>query len=240
MGLLVATLAIGMLLGVSAADARAHLPTAERERAELAERVQQRTAAVEDLAQRAAQARQQVTEARAQALAFSADGRRVSQQLTRLELAVGATPVSGPGLRIELDDAPTTAETSGQLGDPRAPIDAEGRVTDRDVQQVVNGLWAAGAEAVAVDGVRLSARTAIRAAGEAILVDFRPIIPPYVIDAIGDPEQLPNRFAGSPGGSYLAALQANWGIRGSILVVDELHLPAASTLDVRFAHPSPS
>ena len=57
----------------------------------------------------------------------------------------------------------------------------DGRVLDRDLQELVNGLWAAGAEAVSVDGQRLTARTAIRSAGEAVLVDFRPLSPPYVV-----------------------------------------------------------
>ena len=46
---------------------------------------------------------------------------------------------------------------------------------DRDLQVIVNGLWAAGAEAIAVNGQRLTACSAIRSAGEAILVDFRPL-----------------------------------------------------------------
>ena len=233
----VTVVAIGLLLGVAAANVRAHLPAAERERAQLAQRVAQRSAAVDALTAQVETARRQVASARARALAFSAEGRQVSRRLARLELVAGATPVSGPGLRIQLADAPGASAGGSRLGDPRARVDVEGRVSDRDLQQIVNGLWAAHAEAVAVDGVRLSARTSIRSAGDAILVDFRPVIPPYVVEAIGDPATLSARFTASSGGAYLAALQANWGIRGSIVTVDRLSLPPAAPLEVHLARP---
>jgi len=237
--LVVGVVALGLLLGTSAATTRERLPAAERERVQLAQRVQERSAAVAALVVRAAQLQEQVAATRQQALAVSAEGRRLSPRLTRLEIATGAVGVVGPGVRLRVQDAAGTSTTGGPLDVPRAggPV-SEGRVTDRDLQQLVNGLWAAGAEAVAVNGVRLSARTAIRAAGDAILVDFRPVLSPYVIEAVGDPRTLPTRFAATAGGTYLAALQANWGIRGSIVGVDELTLPAASSLDVLVAKPA--
>ena len=45
----------------------------------------------------------------------------------------------------------------------------------RDLQIVVNGLWASGAEAVSVNGQRLTSKAAIRFAGQAILVNYRPL-----------------------------------------------------------------
>ena len=56
---------------------------------------------------------------------------------------------------------------------------------------MVNALWAAGAEAISINGQRLGPTTAIRFAGEAVLVDFRPVTNPYEISAIGDPDTLP-------------------------------------------------
>jgi uncharacterized protein YlxW (UPF0749 family) len=53
------------------------------------------------------------------------------------------------------------------------------------VQLVVNALYAAGAEAVAINGSRVVATTAIRSAGDTLVVNFRPLRPPYRIDAIG-------------------------------------------------------
>ena len=78
---------------------------------------------------------------------------------------------------------------------------AQGRVLDRDLQIVVNGLWAAGAEAISINGQRLTALSAIRSAGEAILVDFRPLSPPYVVSAVGEPTRCRPAFADGPLGA---------------------------------------
>jgi uncharacterized protein YlxW (UPF0749 family) len=151
-------------------------------------------------------------------------------------MASGVTPVTGPGLRVSVDNAATSA-TSGN-GDPRAAGEpSEGTVRDRDLQQVVNGLWAAGAEAIAVDGHRLSTLSAIRAAGEAILIDYRAVTPPYVIEAIGAPSRLETGFAASAGGAYLQTIATSFGIRYDIGTVQHLDLPGAAGQRLDTARP---
>jgi len=71
-----------------------------------------------------------------------------------------------------------------------------GQVLDRDLQDVVNELWHDGVEAIAINGQRLATTSTIRAAGGAILVDFRPITSPYQVAAIG-PDDLDKRFGDS-------------------------------------------
>ena len=78
---------------------------------------------------------------------------------------MASPPVTGPGLRVVIDQA----ADAGGAGDS-----ATGAILDRDIQLLVNDLWAAGAEAVAIGGVRLRPTSAIRQAGGAILVDNRP------------------------------------------------------------------
>jgi uncharacterized protein YlxW (UPF0749 family) len=106
------------------------------------------------------------------------------------------------------------------------------------MQRVVNGLWASGAEAVSINGERLTALSAIRAAGDAILVDNRPLVPPYTVLAVGDGEKLSTGFQNSPDGLYLHALEDNFGIRASISTEGDLRLPAAPSVIVRTAQPS--
>ena len=72
-------------------------------------------------------------------------------------------------------------------------------ILDRDVQLLVNDLWAAGAEAISIGGVRLQPSSAIRQAGGSILVDNRPVFWPITIEAIGDPSGLQVKSVGSPG-----------------------------------------
>jgi uncharacterized protein YlxW (UPF0749 family) len=110
-------------------------------------------------------------------------------------------------------------------------------VRDADLQDVVNGLWAAGAEAVAVDGQRLTALSAIRSAGESVLVDLRPLSPPYVVEAVGDASRLEVRFVDGPSGRRLTTLASLYGIRFEVSRADELDLPAAGTPDLRAATP---
>ncbi|CAM5258787.1 hypothetical protein SFUMM280S_00479 [Streptomyces fumanus] len=139
----------------------------------------------------------------------------------------GAVAVHGPGVRLSVNDAKDVS--AGGDGEPRGTsgFADTGRVRDRDMQRVVNGLWASGAEAVSINGQRLTALSAIRAAGDAILVDNRPLVPPYTVLAVGDGQGLSRRFQDSADGLYLHALQENYGIRTGISVEDDLRLPAA-------------
>src|SRR2546423_344593 len=94
------------------------------------------------------------------------------------------------------------------------------------------------ARAIAVNGQRLTARTAIRYAGQAILVDFRPLVPPYVVSAVGDPSGLQTRFAAGSAGEYLQALRDNYGVRAAIVSSANLELPGAGGFSTRFVHAS--
>jgi uncharacterized protein YlxW (UPF0749 family) len=166
--------------------------------------------------------RAEVSRARDEKLTTTRSGRARAEALARLELVTGAVAVTGPGARVTVDDAP-----SG----PGEGDDADlGRVQDRDLQLVVNGLWAAGAEAVAVNGYRITARSAIRSAGESILVDYRPVSPPYRVEAIGEEDRLAARFVDGPGGRALSTLGSTYGIRFTSESVARLTLPAAVSL----------
>jgi uncharacterized protein YlxW (UPF0749 family) len=139
-------------------------------------------------------------------------------------------------LRVTLDDAPTAEDAVG--GDPRADTDFDmGVLFDSDLQIVVNGLWAAGAESIAVNGQRLTAVSAIRSAGRAILVDFRALRRPYVISAIGDPAKMQAGFASGAAGAYVQSMRDNAHIRADIATSDKLVLPGAGQLVLRAARP---
>jgi uncharacterized protein YlxW (UPF0749 family) len=150
----------------------------------------------------------------------------------------GAVEVHGPGVELVVNDS----KNAGQGGDGDARetsgFSDTGRVRDRDMQRVVNGLWASGAEAVSINGQRLTALSAIRAAGDAILVDNKPLAPPYTVFAVGDGQRLSTRFQNSPDGLYLHVLQENFGIRTSISVEADIKVPAAPSVIVRTAQPS--
>lgn len=140
----------------------------------------------------------------------------LQRRIRRLSLMVGTTRVHGPGVSIVVDDAP------GAGGDPRD------QVLDSDLQRLVNGLWQAGAEAVAINGQRLTNLSAIRRAGSAITVNDDSLGRPYRVLAIGDPDTLPARFAESSGGQAWFDLQQQVGLRFQMHSRGSLTLPPAS------------
>ncbi|RBY84707.1 DUF881 domain-containing protein [Blastococcus sp. TF02A-26] len=179
------------------------------------------------------EARAAVATAQESALTASAEGREVLGALDAAEQMAGTVAVTGPGLLVTLADAEAEAEDDPVGGDAEA--DPRGRIRDDDIQVVVNALWAAGAEAVSINGQRLSATTAIRFAGEAVLVDFRPVTNPYEISAIGDPQTLRSRFLTVPEVIGLAGTSEAFGLRFDFAERDELSLPAGRTPQLRSA-----
>lgn len=129
----------------------------------------------------------------------------------------GMVPVTGPGVVLTITDNPR---------------DTNGTIVDQDIRQVVNGLWLAGAEAITINGYRLSARTAIRQAGSAVTIDYRSMTTPYRIEAIGAPRQLANDFESGTGGQWLNFLKRNYGVGWSIENRAELQLGADAGLGV--------
>lgn len=223
-------LALGLLLAamvvtLGAAQRYESAPTLARERGELVDRVAAATAAADELQAGVAQLRSQVSSAQRQALAAAGSGDDKAAELSAL--LAGATKVTGPGIKLTITNTKTN-EAEAAL------------VRDRDLQRVVNGLWRAGAEAIAVNGERLTSSSAIRAAGEAILVDNRPLVPPYTVLALGAGQHLRAAFSGSVDGRYLKSLEESYAIRASIAVQDRLSLPAAPSCVVRVAKPLPA
>lgn len=220
LGLLVSTLVVQTWRGQADA-ARSHAALADRVKAATAANDAQ-VAAVERLSV-------EVDQLRAAALAGEGDAARVAKQVTGLQHAAGIAAVSGPGVVVVLDDG---AESPVAEGGPDLA-----QVLDRDVQLAVNGLLAAGAEAVAVNGHRISALTAIRSAGDAILVGFRPLTRPYRIEAIGDPRTLEARFVQSVAGRQLRALSDTYGLTFTTASEDELSMPCDAATPARYAAP---
>lgn len=220
---------IGLVLATAVAKVRREEPAAERHRQQLVAEIESRTDQTDRLQRELARQRRETARARAALLARSAAGQRTQRELSRLALVAGETPVTGPGISVTVDDAPEDA--AGTSDD----VVSGTRVLDRDLQELVNSLWAAGADAIAINGQRLAAVTAIRAAGDAILVDYRPVSPPYVITAIGDPATLEARFADSRAGRLFRTLESAFGIGFEVERGEDLRLPGASALTLHYA-----
>ncbi|MFE2212699.1 DUF881 domain-containing protein [Streptomyces canus] len=233
LGLAVGLVLAALVVTVGAAQARVAAPVVAKEREELIDRIDRETETADELEESVDQLRDDVSTRQREALKQSGD----SGQADLVGILSGAVEVHGPGVKLVVNDA-KEASTGGD-GNPRetSGFSDTGRVRDRDMQRVVNGLWESGAEAVSINGQRLTALSAIRAAGDAILVDNKPLVPPYTVLAVGDGQRLSTRFQDSADGLYLHALQENYGIRTAISVEDDLRLPAAPSVIVRTAEP---
>ncbi|HYX97873.1 MAG TPA: DUF881 domain-containing protein [Geodermatophilus sp.] len=225
----------GLLAAVTYDQAAAGAQGREEVRSALVSEVEAESETTDRLAADLESLRAAVTAARDDALAASAVGQRVLGRVEDAELAAGALPVSGPGLLVTLADAGPDADEDPVGGTTEA--DPRGQVRDGDLQLVVNALWASGAEAVSINGQRLGPTTAIRFAGEAVLVDFRPVTNPYLVSAVGDPATLRSRFLASPEVNALAVISETYGLRFEFAQEDELSLPAGSPPELRSAVP---
>jgi uncharacterized protein YlxW (UPF0749 family) len=122
--------------------------------------------------------------------------------------------------------------------DPDSGDASEYLVSADDLLTVVDELWLAGAEAVSINGERVTALTAIVDIGGSVLVNSAYLAPPYEVSAIG-PDDLVERLTGSPGFADLvnARIEA-YGIRISVATPDTVDIPAyAGSVNLRYSRP---
>jgi uncharacterized protein YlxW (UPF0749 family) len=162
--------------------------------------------------------------------ALAGAGEDVIEALQAQGAVVGTVAVGGPGLAITLSDSPRAASGAEDAADER--------VQDLDLQILANGLWEAGAEAVAINDQRLTAVSAIRSAGQAILVDLMPLVGPYRVEAVGDPDAMQAALARTAAASHLALLRDTYSIGVQIDPSDDLELPASPVPTLRYATPT--
>lgn len=114
---------------------------------------------------------------------------KLQAQIDDLRRPAGFTSVTGPGLTVVLTDAPKSA-IDAATADPGPVSPDELIVHQQDIQAVVNALWAGGAHAMTIQGKRVISTTGIKCVGNTVLLHGVPYPPPYVISAIGSPDEL--------------------------------------------------
>ncbi len=221
---------MGLLAFVLTLDVRAQHDVSRARaarRAELVDIVQARQKRAADLDARLAELKRDAADlAAASGASELRDLRAIADRVAALS---GTTPVTGPGLEVTLADA---------AGADRTRTDPDDRIQDVDVQAVVNALWDAGAEAMAVNGQRLVATSAIRNAGVAVLVNFRVLDSPYRIVAIGDERLLSETFERSVIAERFRGWSATFGLGFSVKRKGSLELPAyGGSIRFRYARP---
>lgn len=204
---------LGVLAAVVAAQTDREADVDELSRAALIEQIESRRDQVREL-------QRDVGELTRSNAALASSSTKVQVQLDgfearvrRAELNTGHAPVHGPGLRITVDNPPG--------------VDIDSEIRDEDLAILVDGLFAAGAEAVAVNDQRINALGGIRNTSRAIHVNGRPVNAPYVVSVIGDPKTLPARLLQTSQGQEWFALVNGLDFVYGSEIVDDIRLPAA-------------
>lgn len=172
--------------------------------------------------------RKRIGELEAQDPGAAASLRQLYADLERARLAAGLVAITGPGLAFKLED-----------GTPGSGVDA--LVSAQDVRVLVQELWLAGAEGIAVNGERLAATSAVLDIGGSILVNSAYLAPPYEIKAIGPPDLYDRLRSSVAFVEFVQARVDRSGVSLSIAELESVDLGAyAGTVNLRFAQPAAS
>lgn len=142
------------------------------------------------------------------------------------QLLTASSTITGKGVTITLKETKAVG-----LDADRSAV---GRVRDHDLRMIVNALWAQGAEAISVNGMRIGPGSFIRTAGQSVIVNITPIQAPYVIEAIGDPQFLQLALIKGETGDYLSTVQSLHGVTVGIQTSQKLTLPPVEQRLLRY------
>lgn len=172
---------------------------------------------VEDLSQRLGQAEKErdALSRQLQEMRSSSSHESASKEAETLRMAAGLLPVEGPGVIVTIDDSKRPMKPGEN---PNLYL-----IHDDDILKVINELWAAGAEAIAINAQRLVIGSEIRCAGPTLSVNNSRYSPPYEIKAVGDPKTLETAL--KMRGGVIETLQF-WGIQVNVKLVQNLQVPA--------------
>lgn len=230
--LFVALASLGFLIAAQVRSEAPRVRYTSQERAPLIE-----TATGLQSQQKALQAqildlRSQIATAEISSQGSGSIAKALNDALFQARLSAGLTALQGGGLVVQLEDALQVSQSTGG---------ADFRVTGRDVRTVVEELWLAGAEAVAVNDERIVSTTSIIDIGGSLLVNSAYLAPPYQVKAVG-PADLYAQLASSASWiDYVATRAGQNGIRLAIAQPADLVVPAyAGSVAVRYAQPPAS
>lgn len=208
LSVVIVTVTSGLMFGMSAANAR----QGNESSGELVELVRHRHAIVDELDYKTAELQSTID-----ALVAENTGTAPPQDDG---LTLAQSPLQGPGLTITLSDAPP-----GPIPENARPDDLV--IHQQDIENVMNALWAGGAEAMSIQGKRITSRTVIRCIGNVIYIDGASYSPPYMISAIGDVEGMLNSVNTDRAIEIYQAYVAAYGLGWKLEQHDVLELTAA-------------
>ncbi len=225
----VALLALGFLIAAQLAAEGPRVRYTTQERSTLVETALGLQGQQDALKARILDLRDQIGRLEASGAGSQSLVQQLNAELDKARIAGGLIPLGGPGVVFKLEDADIPANAADSL------------VTASDVRLLVDELWLAGAEAISVNGERVTGSTAILDIGGSLLANSAYLAPPYEIRAIG-PAGLYARVQQSPTFvEFVGRRVERQGVRLGVAEPPEVAIPAfAGTVTVRFGHAVPA
>lgn len=153
----------------------------------------------------------------------------INQQVQETKMNAGLIALTGPGVRITLNDS-TRAATGEE--DPNKYY-----IHEEYIREIINALWNGGAEAIAVNGQRVMTNTEVFCGGSFIQINGTRQMPPYVIAAIGDSTNLSAALKFYYVWARLGEFQDEYGITRKLETLDSVTIPAGKLRDYKYAEP---
>lgn len=227
----IALLALGFLIAAQLRTEAPRVRYASNERVALVETATDLQGRQDGLKQQLLDLRKEIQDVESRGQGNAAQLKDVDARLREARVAAGLTALQGPGLVLQLSDS-AMAVPPGQN-----PTDY--LVSARDLRSVIEELWLAGAEAIAVNGERVTASGAIIDIGGSVLLNSAYLSPPYQISAIGPPD-LFDQVNGSAGfRDFVRARVEAFGLQVGFAELADVTIPAyAGTINLRYARPT--
>jgi uncharacterized protein YlxW (UPF0749 family) len=229
----VALLALGFLIAAQLASEGPRVRYTTQERTPLVETVNELQTQQDALKARILDLRSQIQVVEGQGEGSEVQVRQLNDRLQQARIAAGLIPLTGTGIVIQLEDSKEPVPPDGS--------NADYLVGSRDIRLVVEELWGAGAEAIAVNGERITPTSAIIDVGTSLLVNSAYLTPPYQITALGPPDLYDRLSAREGFVDFVRARSKGYGIGVSLAEPESVDMPAfVGTVTLRYSRPLPS
>jgi uncharacterized protein YlxW (UPF0749 family) len=229
----VALLALGFLIAAQLASEGPRVRYTTQERTPLVETVNELQTQQDALKARILDLRSQIQVVEGQGEGSEVQVRQLNDRLQEARIAAGLIPLTGTGIVIQLEDSKEPVPPDGS--------NADYLVGSRDIRLVVEELWGAGAEAIAVNGERITPTSAIIDVGTSLLVNSAYLTPPYQITALGPPDLYDRLSAREGFVDFVRARSKGYGIGVSLAEPESVDMPAfVGTVTLRYSRPLPS
>jgi uncharacterized protein YlxW (UPF0749 family) len=227
--LAIALLGLGFLIAAQLAAEGPRVRYTTQERSPLVETALGLQTQQEGLKSRILDLRNQIGALEAQGPGAAESLKQLYANLEQARIGAGLIGLTGTGVVFRIEDSSQPGAGSDDL------------VTARDVRVLVEELWLAGAEAIAINGERVTVSTAVLDIGGSVLANSAYLAPPYRISAIG-PSDLYERVQASVSfQQFVVERVEHHGLGLSVAELPNVDVPAfGGTVGVRFGQPEAS